>query len=88
MATASGSVVETTMPSWTGSMQDIWIPLTGPSSILTAQTRQAPAFPSAGCQQKCGMGMSTDCAASSTVVPLATSTAMSSMISFGMGISL
>ena len=75
------------MPSWAGSMQDIWIPLTGPSSILTAQTRQAPALPSAGCQQKCGMGISTEWAASSTVVPSATSTVMSSMISFGMDIS-
>ncbi len=72
------------MPSWAGSMQDIWSPLTGPSSILTAQTRQAPALPSAGCQQKCGMVMPMLRAASSTLVPSGTSTGMLSMINLGM----
>src|SRR6185369_9635527 len=82
-AMASGSVVDTTMPSWAGSMQDICSPLTGPSSIFTAHTRQAPALPRAGCQQKCGMTIPIWRAASRTLVSSGTSTSMLSMISFG-----
>jgi len=48
ICTASGSIVETTMPSWAVSMHDIWIPFTGPSRSFTAQSRQAPTLPRAG----------------------------------------
>ena len=45
---ASPSLVETTIPSWAGTMHDIWIPFTGPSRNFMAQSRHAPTLPSAG----------------------------------------
>ena len=45
---ASGSTVETTIPSCAGTMHDIWTPFTGPSMNRMAHNRHAPTLPRAG----------------------------------------